>query len=201
MYGDSLPERDLGIHLPVLTVLTDGFPDFAGMGDLPPGKRLSLPVQIGGRLARLVVAVQGLEELPPAPATQQLTPQQFHQACDAMREGLAEPVRLATVASLVGLSPWHFSRSFHASAGVRFTVYLLGLRLECAMRMMLETNRSLCDIALACGFGDQSNFSRVFVSSQGITPSRWRRLTILWSTVNDASHHLTQSVRGRTRHH
>jgi AraC-like DNA-binding protein len=160
----------------VVTVLTGGIPDFSGIDDLPPGSRLSLPVQIGGRLARLVVAVQGFEELPPAPNIQRLTPQQFVRACEAMREGLAEPVRLATIASLVGLSPWQFSRSFHASAGARFTAYLLGLRLEYAMRMMLETDRSLCDIALACGFGDQSNFSRVFVRSQGITPSRWRRI-------------------------
>lgn len=160
----------------MVTVLMDGLPDFSGIGELPAGRRLLLPVQIGGRLARLVVAVQGLEELPPTPSVQRLTPQQFSQACEAMREGLAEPVRLATIASLIGLSPWQFSRSFHASAGARFTTYLIGLRLEHAMRMMLETNRSLCDIALECGFGDQSNFSRVFVRSQGITPSKWRRL-------------------------
>jgi AraC family transcriptional regulator len=34
----------------------------------------------------------------------------------------------------------------------------------------------LCDIALACGFGDQSHFSRSFSRTMGITPLKWRRL-------------------------
>jgi AraC-like DNA-binding protein len=162
----------------LVTMLTSGLSTVAD-GELSPGRRFSLPAQIGGRLGRLVVAIQAFEEIPTLPKTrrtQKLTPQQLNRACDAMMERHAEPVRLSAIAGVVGLSPWQFSRSFHASAGLKFTVYLLRIRLDAAMRLMVETNKSLCEIALASGFGDQSNFSRLFVRSQGITPLKWRRL-------------------------
>ena len=41
---------------------------------------------------------------------------------------------------------------------------------------MIETDKSLCDIALVSGFGDQSNFSRLFLRSHGITPTKWRQI-------------------------
>src|SRR5580658_3286316 len=99
----------------MVTMLTEDIPRLSGLGDLRPGQRLSLSVQLEGRPGRLVVAVQGFEELPQIPKSKrtQLTPQQLWCACDAMRDGLAEPVRLSTIASLVGLSSWQFSRSFH----------------------------------------------------------------------------------------
>jgi AraC-like DNA-binding protein len=41
--------------------------------------------------------------------------------------------------------------------------------------MMRKGDRTLADIALACGFADQSHFTRAFAKDEGTTPGRWRR--------------------------
>jgi len=144
-----------------------------------PGNQISLPVQIEGKLGRLVVSVEAFEEAPSLQRRRQpreLSRLQLQCAYDAILSSHTERVRLSTVAATVGLSPWQFSRSFYASAGMPFSSYLQRVRLDSAMRLMSESNRPLCDIALACGFGDQSHFSRSFSRTMGITPLKWRRL-------------------------
>jgi transcriptional regulator GlxA family with amidase domain len=163
----------------MVTILTNTISDVAESGYLLPGQQLSLPVQMEGKIGRLLVLVQGFEELTPVRHSRRmhkLAPKELERACAAMRDQLAEPVRLRTIASLIGLSPWQFSRSFHATAGVKFSSYLLRLRLDSAMRLMLDSKKTLYEIAMASGFGDQSSFSRVFVRKQGVTPMKWRHL-------------------------
>jgi AraC family transcriptional regulator len=88
----------------------------------------------------------------------------------------AEPVQLSTIAAALGFSLCHFSRLFHSSMGLPFRDFILQVRLSAAMRLMTGTDRPLRDIALAAGFGDQVNFSRLFVRSIGITPLKWRQM-------------------------
>jgi AraC-like DNA-binding protein len=144
-----------------------------------PGSQIALAVQIEGKLGRLVVSVETFEEVPDArrsSRTRELSRDELRRACEAIQSSHTEPLRLSTVAATVGLSPWRFSRSFHASVGVPFTAYLRRVRLDSAMRLMRETDQPLCDIAIASGFGDQSHFSRSFGRTMGITPLKWRRL-------------------------
>jgi transcriptional regulator GlxA family with amidase domain len=136
-------------------------------------------VQIEGKLGRLVISVDAFEEAPVSQRrrrSRELSRRQLQRAYDAIQSSHAEPLRLSVIAAKIGLSPSRFSRSFHASAGVPFTAYLRRVRLDSAMRLMRATNKPLCDIALSCGFGDQSQFSRSFVRTIGITPLKWRRL-------------------------
>ncbi|MDT4887607.1 HTH-type transcriptional activator RhaR [compost metagenome] len=53
--------------------------------------------------------------------------------------------------------------------------WLLQMRVEKAKELMLRTSLNLSQIALDCGFADQSHFSRVFQKMTGLPPSRWRR--------------------------
>jgi AraC-like DNA-binding protein len=48
-------------------------------------------------------------------------------------------------------------------------------RVAAASRMLLETKTSISEIALACGFFDQSAFTRTFRSATGVTPSQFRK--------------------------
>ena len=54
--------------------------------------------------------------------------------------------------------------------------YLNTLRLEKAKTMLENENTSVNEIALSCGFADQSYFSKVFSSAYGITPTEFRRV-------------------------
>ena len=49
-------------------------------------------------------------------------------------------------------------------------------RMGRAKQLLPDPQLSLPDIALACGFGDQSHFSRMFSAAVGLSPGLWRRL-------------------------
>ena len=88
---------------------------------------------------------------------------------------LGENVRIETLATLVGLSAYHFARAFKQSIGVPPHEFILRQRLERAGQMLHGTELPLSEIAVAVGFSDQSHFARHFRRQTGITPSaaRW----------------------------
>jgi AraC-like DNA-binding protein len=53
--------------------------------------------------------------------------------------------------------------------------WLLTRRIEVAKEQLRSSQLSLSDVALACGFADQSHFTRVFTRMVGVSPGAWRR--------------------------
>jgi AraC family transcriptional regulator len=104
-----------------------------------------------------------------------LAPWQERRAKEIMRTRLASNLTIADVAAECKLTPSHFARSFRRSTGVAPHEFLSQLRIDEAKRLMLTTKLPLADIALICGFGDQSYFTRVFSRSVGASPGAWRR--------------------------
>ncbi|OAF16479.1 AraC family transcriptional regulator, partial [Bradyrhizobium neotropicale] len=91
-----------------------------------------------------------------------LAPWQERRAKEIMRARLASRLTIADVAAECRLTPSHFARSFRRSAGIAPHEYLSRLRMDEAKRLLTTTKLPLADIALICGFGDQSYFTRVF---------------------------------------
>lgn len=81
---------------------------------------------------------------------------------------------LQMVADHVGLSPSYFSALFSGTLGVSFKDYLNAVRVEGSKPLLLSTEYSLADIAVAMGFPDQSYFCKVFKKSTGISPGKYR---------------------------
>ena len=104
-----------------------------------------------------------------------LAPWQERRAKEIMRARLASGLTIADVAAECRLTPSHFARSFRRSTGIAPHEYLSRLRIDEAKRLMTTTRLPLADIALICGFGDQSYFTRVFSRSVGTSPGAWRR--------------------------
>ncbi|WP_245466972.1 helix-turn-helix domain-containing protein [Bradyrhizobium elkanii] len=104
-----------------------------------------------------------------------LAPWQERRAKEIMRTRLASNLTIADVAAECKLTPSHFARSFRRSTGVAPHEFLSQLRIDEAKRLMLTTKLPLADIALICGFGDQSYFTRVFSRNVGTSPGAWRR--------------------------
>jgi AraC family transcriptional regulator len=104
-----------------------------------------------------------------------LAPWQERRAREIMRTRFASSLTIADVAAECKLTPSHFARSFRRSTGVAPHEFLSQLRIDEAKRLMLSTKLPLADIALICGFGDQSYFTRVFSRSVGASPGAWRR--------------------------
>jgi AraC-like DNA-binding protein len=74
----------------------------------------------------------------------------------------------------VGISPSHFSRLLKERTGRTFTELLRQCRVDLACDLLRSTELSLAEIANACGFCDQSYFTRVFQDVKGMTPKPFR---------------------------
>ena len=74
-------------------------------------------------------------------------------------------------ASVCGLSARHFARAFRQSTGLSPHRWLMQLRIERARELLAARDFSLTEIALACGFADQSHFRRVFTATTGMSPA------------------------------
>jgi AraC family transcriptional regulator len=83
---------------------------------------------------------------------------------------------VADLCALVGRSQAHFSRSFRATLGHSPHAFVVRRRVELAAEYMLQTDMSLSDIALGCGFVDQAHLSKHFRAVAGETPAAWRRV-------------------------
>ena len=86
-----------------------------------------------------------------------------------------EPLSLADLAAVAGLSRMHFAAQFRAATGYRPHDYLLYQRIENAKAILSNTGTPLAEVAIALGFQAQSHFSTVFKRLTGETPARWRR--------------------------
>ena len=98
----------------------------------------------------------------------------IRRALNCMARDYGSPITLESVAGKVGLSPSYFSALFHRTVGTGFREHLNRIRIEESRRLLLSTDYSLTDIAVAVGFADQSYFCKIFRQIVGITPGRFR---------------------------
>jgi AraC family transcriptional regulator len=100
---------------------------------------------------------------------------QERRAKELMHSRLASRLTIADVARECSLTPSYFAKAFRRTVGLSPQQYLSQIRLEEAKSLLLSSTLPLADIALICGFGDQSYFTRVFTRSVGASPGAWRR--------------------------
>lgn len=104
-----------------------------------------------------------------------LAPWQVRCATELIAERLSEDISVSVLATACGLSPGYFARAFKQSVGTAPHRWLLLQRVLRAKSLLRDPNLSLAEIALACGFVDQSHFTRVFTGIAGASPGAWRR--------------------------
>ncbi|MCL1125581.1 helix-turn-helix transcriptional regulator [Shewanella surugensis] len=83
-------------------------------------------------------------------------------------------VSLVELANLVNLSPCYLLRQFQRHFGLPPHTYQIQLRLRLA-KQLISQGSSLLDVALECGFHDQSHFSRHFKKTLGVTPGNFAK--------------------------
>jgi len=87
----------------------------------------------------------------------------------------AEPISMAAMAKLAGLSSTHFNRRFRELLRMTPTQYLRMIRVQHARGLLTGSNKPLAEIAVLTGFTDQSHFTRRFRQATGLTPDAYRR--------------------------
>lgn len=84
-------------------------------------------------------------------------------------------VSIAAIADDCQLSPSYFIRAFRHTVGATPYQWQLAQRIERARALLAGTAMSIIDVGSACGFSDQTHFTRVFTKLVGIAPGRWRK--------------------------
>ncbi len=106
-----------------------------------------------------------------------LPPRALRRVREFVEAHLEENISIQALASIAGLSMYHFARAFKQSEGMTPHEYLIQCRVRRAKDLLAATDLPLSEIALASGFSDQSHCARRFREHVGVTPSSYR-----WST-------------------
>src|SRR5271170_928373 len=112
----------------------------------------------------------------PKPWRGGLTPRCLRIASDWMIETLAEPLSIPEIARQIDMAPGHFARAFREVMGEPPHKWLMRRRIARAKELLRSPDMSIAEIALICGFVDQSHLTRVFSRTEKLTPAAWRRL-------------------------
>jgi transcriptional regulator GlxA family with amidase domain len=113
-------------------------------------QRLSIPTRIGVRHPKLSRVIQ------------------------AMEQNIEEPISPATLAKDVGMSTRQLERLFRRYLSRSPKRYYMELRLQKARNLLMQTDMTVINVALACGFASPSHFSKCYRSHYDTTPYRER---------------------------
>jgi AraC family transcriptional regulator len=111
----------------------------------------------------------------PPPRGRLLSPIQERRVISRLLDDVARDTSLDELAALCGMSRSHFIRAFRQMSGMPPHRWLTMQRVKRAKGLLRGTKMPITEIALTCGFADQSHLTRVFSKLFGISPGAWRR--------------------------
>src|SRR5713226_4121951 len=91
-----------------------------------------------------------------------------------IQQNLDKDLRLAELAALVYMSPYHFARLFKGSTGVPPHRFVVRQRIARARGVLATPELSIAQISRMVGFRTPSHFTTVFRRALGITPGAYR---------------------------
>jgi AraC family transcriptional regulator len=98
----------------------------------------------------------------------------LQQVLDYIDSFLDRDLSLEALAGVVGISKYHFINLFKQSMGMTPHQYVIQQRIERARRLLRDCTSTISEISLACGFANQSHFTRLFRKHTGVTPKTYR---------------------------
>jgi AraC-like DNA-binding protein len=96
-------------------------------------------------------------------------------ALELVATGYQRPIRASELAEACGLSVSQLQREFRRLFAMSPSDFILRTRLLVARRMLEEDTTAVGEVAVACGFYDQSHFTKAFKAHTGLPPQAYRR--------------------------
>lgn len=102
--------------------------------------------------------------------------QPVHTAIDFIHENFNQKITLDLLATVTGISKYHFARLFKNETGYSPMEYSISTKLDHAKILLKTTAHSIAAIAAACGYENTGSFINLFTDKVGISPSTFRKL-------------------------
>ncbi len=109
-----------------------------------------------------------------APSSHPLPTWRLKRTIEFLDAHLREPIGLADLSAVAGLSRMRFASQFRAAVGDPPYTYIIKRRIEEAQKLLLDPSWTIAAVASEMGFADQAHFTRMFKKIVGVTPHRWR---------------------------
>lgn len=93
-----------------------------------------------------------------------------------IESSIAEELTVAEIAYKLNISVHYLCHLFKAETGITPIDYRNSIKLTKAKKLLISTDDKISDIALECGFGSASYFSKIFLNAERITPTEYRRI-------------------------
>ncbi len=97
------------------------------------------------------------------------------QAISLINSDYASPLTLAEVAEKLEVRPDYISKAFRRNVGYSFSEYLVRIRLNRACHLLRSSKMKISEVGFESGFTNTSNFNRLFLRENGLTPREFRR--------------------------
>ena len=129
-------------------------------------------LQVYALLGRHYLEAAGVQR----PSQHTIDPAIMNSAITYINEHYMEELSLEDAAVFAGFSKYYFSRMFKQFSGISFSEYLTRKRLNVAADLLVRTNQSIREVAVASGFGSTATFNRIFRLHKNCTPSQYRAI-------------------------
>jgi AraC-like DNA-binding protein len=136
---------------------------------------LTNKVPLYGRAHRVVGLVGISKDLhAPSESSEDYTP--IAKTIQYIQGQFDQPLKVSDLAAMAGLSQYQFEQRIHRIFELTAGQFIKKMRMDAAMRKLKETDDPIVNIALDCGYSDQSTFTRQFKQVAGLSPAQYRRM-------------------------
>ena len=104
-----------------------------------------------------------------------LSRQEIKLVIDYIKANLEEKIGLDALAKITQTSPYYFSRLFKQSTGITPYQYVIQQRIELGKQLLKKEELPIAEIAMMCGFANQSSFTTTFRKLVGVTPKAYQK--------------------------
>lgn len=99
----------------------------------------------------------------------------IHKSVRYITEHLTEHIKIPDLARLENMSMTTYNLHFKAYMGISPTKYIIKLRIQQAMELLLNSDLSIQEVSARCGYNDYNFFTKIFKSQLGCSPTEYRK--------------------------
>lgn len=152
------------------------------LGSLPLARRIrreltrdKVHADVALRSLALQLLVEAARSETASEAARESVPDWVGEAKMRLETEFNDQLKVGMLAAQIGVTPMQLIRAFQRHYGTSPGAYLRQVRLDHALMLLADSQRSLAGVALEAGYSDQSHLCRVVKEETGLTPAEYRK--------------------------